>query len=50
MSAIGMLVTSITQTRSKMSSLIEENFNLFDKMHEGLIVLDRAEECIKFVS
>ena len=29
---------------------MKENFNLFDKMHEGVIVLDRADECLKFVS
>lgn len=47
---IGMLVTYISITREKMSSLIKENFNLFDKMHEGLIVLDQADETLQFVS
>ena len=50
LTCIGMLVTYITRTRKKMSSLIQENFNLFDKMHEGVIVLDRVDESLKFIS
>ena len=50
LTCIGMLVTYITITRKRMSALIKENFNLFNKMHEGLIVLDRADESLEFIS
>ena len=47
---MGMLVVYITQIRAKLSMLLHGNLSLFDKMHEGLIVLARKDKSLKFAS
>ena len=45
-----MLVTYIARIRGKLNNLIAENFNLFDKMHEGLIIISQKDYSLKFAS
>lgn len=40
---MGMMVTYIAQIRGKLTSLISERLHLFDKMNEGLILLDATD-------
>ena len=47
---VGVLVVHITQIKTKLARLLRENLNLFDKMHEGLIVLDQKDKSVKFAS
>lgn len=42
----GMLVTYIAQIRGKLDKLIAENFNLFDRMHEGLIIISQIDQSL----
>ena len=43
-------LTYIATIRGKMRKLMLENFALFNKMHEGLIVLSQADLRIHFAS
>ena len=45
-----MIVTYITQIRGKTVKLMDENISLFDRMHEGLIVISEADLSLKFAS
>ena len=45
-----MLLTYIAQIRGRMAYLVVENLNLLDKMHEGLIVVSKADLTLKFAS
>ena len=50
LSFMAMVVTYIAQIRHKMNRLMGENLNLFDKMHEGIIVLSKQDRVIQFAS
>ena len=43
---LGMIVTYVAQIRGKMSTLMIENLNLLNKMHEGLIVIAEEDRSI----
>ena len=47
---MGMMVTYIAQIRGKLTSLIAERLTLFDKMHEGLILLDAIDNSLIMAS
>lgn len=40
------LLTYIAMIRGKMRKLMLENFTLFNKMNEGLIVLSKGDNCL----
>ena len=40
--AFGMSVTLVASLKSRITKLSQENTNLFNKMHEGLIVVTKA--------
>ena len=46
----GVLIVYITQIRAKLVMLLIGNLSLFDKMHEGIIVLARKDKSLKFTS
>jgi len=43
LSSFGMLITYVVRLRGQMAYLVIENLNLFNKMHEGLIVVDEED-------
>lgn len=45
-----MAVTFIVKIQGKMSNLIVENLKLLDRMHEGLIVINKNDLSLKFAS
>jgi len=47
---LGAMIVYMAQLRAKLAALIQENVNLFDKMHEGIIVVDKADLSLKFAS
>jgi len=50
-SLYAMVVTYIAQLRGKISRLMMENVNLFDKMHEGMIVVSAEDSLnLRFAS
>ena len=50
MNGLNICFMYIVQIRSKLSQLINENLNLLDKMHEGLIVLSSSDMELKLAS
>ena len=46
----GMVVTYIAQIRGKMSQLLNENLNLLNKMHEGIVVVSEKDRSLQFAS
>lgn len=50
LTVLGMLMTYIAQIRSIMSNYIIENFNLLNRMHEGIIVLAEEDMQVEFAS
>ena len=49
-SIAGMVVTYIAQIRGKMSQLLNENLNLLNKMHEGIVVVSEKDRSLQFAS
>ena len=47
---IQLLVMYVAYMKSKLKKVISENFNLFDKMHEGLLVLSKQDRSLMLVS
>ena len=47
---VGMIITYIGQIRGKTVRLMEENISLFDRMHEGLIVISEKDLSLQFAS
>ena len=45
-----MLLTYIVQLKGKINKLMIENFNLFDKMNEGLVIISEEDKSLKFAS
>jgi len=45
-SIAGMVVTYIAQIRGKMSQLLNENLNLLNKMHEGIVVVSEKDRSL----
>ena len=43
LTVLGSLIIYIIQIRSKLSTLLAENANLLDGMHEGLVVLNTED-------
>ena len=43
-------MTYIIRIRGRMVYLIDENINLLDKMHEGIVVLDQDDLNLKIAS
>ena len=50
LSALAMLLTYIFKIRYKLNRLMVDNLQLFDQMHEGLIVLTEQDRDLKFAS
>ena len=50
MTIMMMLVTYVTMLEVKMGRVLSEHLNLFDGMHEGLIVLSQTDFNIQFAS
>lgn len=50
LTVLGMLITYIAQIRSIMNNYIKENFNLLNRMHEGIIVLTEEDMKVKFAN
>lgn len=49
-SIAGMAVTYIAQIRGKMSQILNENLNLLNKMHEGIVVVSEKDRILQFAS
>lgn len=49
-SIAGMAVTYIAQIRGKMSQIFNENLNLLNKMHEGIVVVSEKDRILQFAS
>ena len=47
---MSMTITYIAQIRSQINKLVIENSNLFNKMHEGLVVVSEKDKSIKYAS
>jgi len=47
---LGAMIVYMAQLRAKLATLMKEKVNLFDKMHEGIIVVDKADLSLKFAS
>ena len=50
LSALAMILTYISKIRYKLNRLMVDNLQLFDQMHEGLIVLTERDRDLKFAS
>ena len=50
LSILGMLVTYIVQIRGKLATLLVENLNLLNGMHEGLVMLSFNDRSLLFAS
>ena len=50
MCMVSMIITYIGQIRGKTERLMEENISLFDRMHEGLIVISEKDLSLQFAS
>lgn len=46
----GMVLTYIAQIKSQLVELMNENICLFDKMHEGVVVVSESDQNLQFVS
>ena len=46
----GMVLTYIAQIKSELVELMNENISLFDKMHEGVVVVSESDQKLQFVS
>ena len=47
---LSMMVTYIVQLKGKLAKIIFENVCLFDKMHEGIIVVSQHDLSLQFAS
>ena len=47
---ISLTITYIARIRFRLTRLMQENLNLLDKMHEGLIVVAEDDFCLEFAS
>ncbi len=45
-----MVLTYITQIKSELVELMNENISLFNKMHEGVVVVSEKDQKLQFVS
>lgn len=45
-----MVMTYIAQIKGQLLQLMTENMNLFDKMHEGLVVVSEDDQTLQFAS
>ena len=50
LTVLAMSITYIAMIRGQMSNLIKQSLNMFDKMHEGLLVLSKDDKSIQLVS
>ena len=46
----GMVLTYIAQIKSELVELMNENICLFDKLHEGVVVVSESDQKLQFVS
>lgn len=50
LTVLGMLMTYIAQIRNKLNLLVSENLSLFNKVHEGLVVLTSDTQKLRFAN
>jgi hypothetical protein len=46
----GMLLIYIVQIKSQLVDLVKENINLFDRMHEGVVLVSESDQSLQFAS
>jgi len=47
---MGMMITYIVQLRARLARLVNENLNLLNRMHEGLVMLTEKDRKLFFAS
>ena len=48
--SMGVMLTYIVQIRARLATLVDENLNLLNRMHEGLVMLSRKDRKLFFAS